>query len=1113
MAEDPFKSPFDTPDFPGGALGQVLFSQFVADAERQSGTSLYRTGNDSPYESLKGNLYNSRQSSMLRLAAEQESRQLALAISSPFVLAGRELSPEMTDAINTFSDFASPHLAMGAAKSGGVRELLSLFGGGMSPVNVGLGMEGLSRRMRDPITQSQGFRQESINAVSDRLIEMSQQRESFTRSDGSVVPIGPRASRGMSELELLQTTASMSFRGELPTRSLLLDLAADDGLQSAIDRGDVTAGDFTASSDSLDRTNRRLQSQGYSEAHSPYEGIEGLHASGIRGSIDVEEFRQQTRIRNRLLESNRMNLQDAAIQNDQLAVDSLLPGAAQRISEMAKIRERIAAGTATDADRLSLSSLESGISSLNRMSLDEFDSRALEFVTTAGSKLGQLAPDDAKDLAAALAARNQGDQEALGKTRYGRLGRDEKLDYIAALTSQDVSAVGVAVTGYTAGEFRDARSGRADAADPFLLGEIKKIDDAFSASDPATVAIQSDQAERFNRAILERTKAIAAAKDFLTNEELSRSLAEVNTMAEQLVTQLSSHSMHQVSGASMEQSIRYIQTAANRVNYSRDQILAIASLANQEARQNGFENPVGTALQKRHYASANRYRDLNTDSMGLLGYDTYGMDSGDELSRKDKQLEMDVRRSENVSVAATASLLSRRAGVNVDSESVTGRLIREANAGVYSEETRTFLAKSQNEKLQQIAADTARPLDEVIRTANNRSAVEKEVHNRPNIVEAGLGSARKTAFDNVAVLMQGGTTGLVAGRLGLRGRERDEFTRNLTQGAARLVRDSVPELVTDTTSIGVLAGTFAGEQYEAISSRAKAGNASAQTFLDSFGSRDDAINELRITYETMGSAYTERSGSPLVDATNRAGTVGNRIEATGRARDEAEAILSGLLSEHEPDPKKRAFNTMLQMGKSGVGRTLTEIVTNFMGIDSSGEVPRELLNVAEYFDQLGEQAKTLGAGESISEGERRAFKDRQAALEDVADKLRRAVKDSPVLRGEAARIVAGTRRTADGRPEGAAADVDQATALKDLEDKAKEIMDAPEDVSAAPGSGDSAMTTTAASGIVQIKEANVEVINFSGANISLNGTPVLTNASGTVARTNRTGINAVAGTV
>lgn len=1120
MVKPPFETPFaSNTDVPGGVLGQLLFQQLRSHAEQQSGIDSFYFGNASPLAAVKGNAYDNRQAMMLQLAAEQEARHMSLMLSSPFVMAGRERSPELMQSLGAFSSFVSPTLASMAAQSGDVRSLMSMFSGGMSQVNVGLGVEGLSRRMRDPITGANGMSAGSFGAIADNFYDVMQQRETLTRSDGSVVPFGPRASRGMSELDLLQTAAAMSFRGQLPTRSMLLDLAANDELQAAMDRGDISPDSFSKRPDSLNRMNRVLAGQGYNPYDGMSEGLTELRSKGLDSRVDVEAFRELTRTRDREIEVSRDSLQGLAIQNDQAASDFLLngqrsydrflpDGSSTRYNTLQTIRMRDAAGGGTPMDKFIADSIAKGFQDPQTMSLDEFDRRALEFAATTGSKLGRLAPEEAKDLAAALNAAQQGDMVALGETQYGRLGRDEKLAHIATLTGQDTEAVGVAISGYTPEQLRKARAGRADEFDPYLLGELKKIEtDLASPSDGAAAIIQTDIAKRFNRAIVDRTKAISAAKDFLTSEELSKSIAEVNTMAEQLVTQLSGNSAHQISGASMEQSIRYIQTAANRVGYSRDQILAIASMSQQVAQAGGFKNPVAMDMEKRYLESVQRYQAVGSESLGAMGFDVYGLDDRDTMARKDQLVEQDVRRSENAGVAAIASVLSRMAGVNVDENSVTGKLVRENNAGAYGDETNAFLDGTRGEKLAQLAKDTGRPLSEIIRMANNPALIEGELQ-KTRATEAMMERARNKSFDRAAPLMQM-TAGDLATRSGMVGTEREEFTRNLTQGLTRLARDSSATLIADTTSDSPLANTFASGQLAAIKERARKGSASDRKFLDGFGGDDEkAMTELKVTMEQMAYEYELGAGQKLVGLNLQAGKEANVVERANRERDKMESTVAMLLSDYEPDAKRRALGMLNEAGKTGVGRSLTDTITNFLGLDTSGEVPQTLRDAADKYSQIQTaNAKTLALDRGLlAPGDTAA---EQAALDSLINKLQDAIKSSPELSNKAKGIIAKTKAAAASREAGAAGRVDSETAMADIEaTAANAIVSA--DGTVKSGSGVLGGIGTAASGaIAMIKEATVEVINMSGVNISLNGTPVLTNASGTVAPTNRAGLNAV----
>ena len=1118
---DPFYTPFEQqPNIPGGMLGQYAFSQFLNAAVSGGYISdPYYTGGTDPYTAMKGYGYDARQASILEQATMADATLFANAGAGLFRMGGRQVSPELMNAITGGTGILTPVAAMLAAQSQQGRQALSVLSGGVSSINVGLGVANLTRKMRDPISGGFGVgvsgAQEITSAVTQSLRERSY---------------------GFTDLDNAQIMAGMARRGELPTGGGLLDSAANEYVQAALDRGDLTTRQLMEAGKDNSAISRILIADGYAQPEDFYrpadKALLDLRAEGIAGGENVDLFLADEQEQQRLLKTYKETALNEAVLRDQTAADRILGSTesrrARRQGATAKdIQDAEAALLEADsdidlADTLERSQLGTGFGVLNRanarydaalkqydavggrfddvntMSDNEFDSRALEFAAAAGSKLGVLSPEIASDLATSLEAARNNDANLMATTTFGQLSRDEKLGYLSEITGQGAVDIGYAISGNTADEMREQRVGRTDENDPFGIAEIEQIANDLKTNSAGKKIIENTKAKEIAIAAEEQRKVLASVRDFFTSKELKEMGENAVQIATDMALQMSGGAVANMTGHKLQSHINTINASADRLGFSRDQVLAISAVSNQAAQEAGFEREASLTFQQQTMRSASTYRDMEVGALGRLGYDVYGMSSMEEIANLDREVLTDVRKSEDAAFVAAISMLSRNAGVEVEKGSATEALLQDAEAGLYGEKSQEMLDLNYDQRMElALAGMKGVSRDDVIRTMSQERAIQMELDKNRGIIDAGMDRAQSKSFDELGISVAGAGM-LLARKSNITNREDQlAFSSNISRSLTASLDTFDGRTAQDDSAQGVMAASQASQILEEIEARAADGSAGDRAFLDQYTTREEQLSALQNTIAEGYRQVYEDTGKRVGDHVINRGRNARRTGRTAMSRDEAEGYAKTIIQARDGDWRHDFVKRLEELGKEegGSGMTSIEVLSASMDLDVTGKSRQELealqqqVAIAEevYQRQLDELSPD-------AEGARQILMERQDAFQNIDKKIADTLKEGPATNQN---IDAYVMQAAERQEAIAAAAA------------------SPVSPNAPPGSGSatgdpSSPISNVVDKIAQVINATIENIDMSGVTINLNGKPIVQNASGT-ATPSRAGMSAVPG--
>lgn len=294
----PFNQPFATqnsPNIPGGVLGQLGYQYLVGRTAAYTGHLPIRIGHSNMFDTYRGLSYDQRQIDALSAMVQPQIGQFHRNIGGAFGLAGKEYTDEMRQFTDKLMNISVPLLVSMASGSPEMRRVLSIASGGVSPINIALGMEGLSRRQFNPYTGRVGGDAAAALETTSTLAGMLRSEGQYTtRRDGSQGVRLTRGSRfGFSDLEMLSAMGEMAAYGELPSAASILNMAGDRRLSEALQDGRITDSDLTGTG-KLSPVQQHLISTGQAVpedfASVTGSGILALHELGLDSAEAIQQL-------------------------------------------------------------------------------------------------------------------------------------------------------------------------------------------------------------------------------------------------------------------------------------------------------------------------------------------------------------------------------------------------------------------------------------------------------------------------------------------------------------------------------------------------------------------------------------------------------------------------------------------------------------------------------------------------------------------------------------------------------------------------------------------------------------------------------------------------------
>lgn len=276
MPNDPFNSPYaQRMNLPGGLPTNLLVG-YMMNQSSQAGylnNPLY-IGNNTAFDAYRGYNYDQRQMNALGAAFETD-RQFMHAMGTGLTnLAGHEYTPEVKQAMDFTMSLGAPMFMDLMRQSPGARRAASAMFGGTHRGLIGLGMEGISRRMSDPISGRIGMDLGSSNAIADQVHAMLQAGPRMSTPDAGQqgVMLNRGMSYGFSEIDTMHAMASMAREGALPSGGAAISAMADPSLREAIARGDIHPSDYMLGQPLTDKQ-KMLIKQGRAQESDFYSGV------------------------------------------------------------------------------------------------------------------------------------------------------------------------------------------------------------------------------------------------------------------------------------------------------------------------------------------------------------------------------------------------------------------------------------------------------------------------------------------------------------------------------------------------------------------------------------------------------------------------------------------------------------------------------------------------------------------------------------------------------------------------------------------------------------------------------------------------------------------------
>jgi len=295
MPLEPFNTPFARQaEVPGGLPGSILFGYAMNRAvEAGIAESPIYVGRSNAFSAMRGLNYDARQMSALESAVQQQREALQTFAGGVAAVGGREVSPEMQQAVGRILDAGAPLAMTMTAQSASFRQALSAISNGASSMVISAGMEGITRRSLDPVTGGVGMGVESSNAIASAVRGMLLSGPTYgTAADGGQGAMLSRgAAYGFTDIDTMHAMASMYRDGALPSAGAPLATLGDSRLRAALQSGDLSRDDY-ALGRNLTAQERGLIDQGLAQRSDFYDParVATLNTMDEFGITDQESF-------------------------------------------------------------------------------------------------------------------------------------------------------------------------------------------------------------------------------------------------------------------------------------------------------------------------------------------------------------------------------------------------------------------------------------------------------------------------------------------------------------------------------------------------------------------------------------------------------------------------------------------------------------------------------------------------------------------------------------------------------------------------------------------------------------------------------------------------------
>lgn len=530
----------------------------------------------------------------------------------------------------------------------------------------------------------------------------------------------------------------------------------------------------------------------------------------------------------------------------------------------------------------------------------------------------------------------------------------------------------------------DGRAQSSDFYDSTRTGVLSIMED-FGVTDPdsfdkfqtalrdpgsaQSVRVQEISASRVAEAAGARIANLQAVMEFLTDEEivgLGEDLADVSSA---MLKQMSGNAMHQISATKLEQNMRDMKFAADRLGLSREQVQAVAGMSAAAASQYGFQAADTDSFARSALTSMQQYNDLGMGDWARRGVSMYGADSKEEAVARSQRGLAGVRRSRNAKMVAALSILSGNAGVELTEGGAADRLLKEAMAGSYSEQSLELLRGSNEDIIDTLmASSTGISREDFQSRLDKQFGLAEEMANNPNIVAASLGAAKKDVFDTRIARSMANEMGRslsandkIAGAAG-----QEKLAASLSAAIASDLSKKDGSMMGDLSARGDTVTSQLKVFDETLRASAQAGNEAAQRTL--LLSDEDREILARNTIAASYAAAQETAQQPLAAIVGTHGARGQGAATAAAGYSDAMGTLDTFAK--GKNMKGAARTIAILKGATESGGSLVDFL-QLAGLDVSGVSKKDLGHLRDAAMReaatIESQADELGGLDALDE--------------------------------------------------------------------------------------------------------------------------------------------------